>query len=197
LDSGSFEITKTTSRVDLLLNEINEVFSPIAEKKGIKLIVSSPTTETFGYFDYPRLFQALLNIVGNAIKFTNSPGTVTVNLNEASPSELVLEISDTGIGIENEFIPLIFKRFWQQKSTSSKEKGSAGLGLSIAKGIIDAHGGTIKVSSTPKQGTTFKILIPNEQKKESTSAHFSFSRGSKNVILVEDDLDLKEIFTEL
>ncbi len=155
-------------------------------------------SETFASFDYTRLFQALLNIVGNAIKFTASGGKVSLRYINGDSNNLKIEIKDTGIGIEKKFISLIFQRFWQGQ-TSVKEKGSAGLGLSIAKGIIDAHGGKLDVSSIPNKGTVFTITIPHEENEKSSERTLSTStqNGSRNVLLVEDDLDLKEIFTEL
>lgn len=107
-----------------------------------------------------RIKQLLLNLISNAIKFTPEGGSITINL-RLEGDHCVLEVSDTGIGISPEDQARIFDRFYQADMSRARQTGEgAGLGLSIAKWIVDAHGGTIGVRSTPGKGTTFSIRLP-------------------------------------
>jgi signal transduction histidine kinase len=106
--------------------------------------------------DRGRILQVFDNLIGNAIKFTRAGGRITAG---ATPrdDEVVFWVADTGEGIASENLPLIFDRFWQ--ATRSGRKG-AGLGLTITKGIVEAHGGHIWVESTADSGSTFFFTIP-------------------------------------
>ena len=107
-----------------------------------------------------RLKQLLLNLVSNAIKFTPDGGKITFGLSERDDSA-ILRVSDTGTGIPPNEVERIFDRFYQV-DTSRSNQGGAGLGLSIAKWIVEAHGGTIEVKSTPNVQTVFTVRLPME-----------------------------------
>jgi signal transduction histidine kinase len=110
--------------------------------------------------DIHRLKQLLLNLLDNAIKYTDFGGDVTLGL-KSSDQEAVLVVSDTGRGIPMEDIPFIFERFFRHSRTTSDRTASGfGLGLSIVKWIVDSHGGKIEVTSTPGLGTTFTVRLP-------------------------------------
>jgi two-component system, OmpR family, sensor kinase len=108
-----------------------------------------------------RLKQLLLNLIGNAIKFTPDGGQIGLALRHTG-DEAILQVTDTGIGIEAEDISHIFDRFYQADTSRARitNTGGAGLGLSIAKWIVEAHGGTIDVKSTPGVQTTFTVRLP-------------------------------------
>ena len=107
--------------------------------------------------DRDRLLQVFENLIGNAIKFTNAGGCITVGATSRD-HEVIFRVSDTGSGIAPENLPRVFDRFWQA-ATSTNRQG-AGLGLPITTGIVEAHGGRIWVESTPSRGTTFSFTIP-------------------------------------
>src|SRR5262249_11853029 len=102
-----------------------------------------------------RLLQVLENLIGNAIKFTASGGSI-VACASSGDRDVLFWVSDTGGGIPAEHLPLVFDRFWQERPG----RQGAGLGLAIAKGIVEAHGGRIGVESTQGRGTTFWFTIP-------------------------------------
>ena len=106
--------------------------------------------------DRDRLLQALQNLIGNAIKFTNAGGYITVGA-ASRDHQVLFWVADTGCGIASESLPLVFNRFWQAISTGRK---GAGLGLPITKGIVEAHGGSIWVESKVGSGSTFFFTIP-------------------------------------
>src|SRR4029079_395 len=110
--------------------------------------------------DPERLQQVLWNLLSNAVKFTSRGGKVQVRLERVN-SHLETAVSDTGIGIEPEFLPHVFERFRQADAGITRERGGLGLGLSIARQLTEMHGGTIDASSAgPDQGATFRVKIP-------------------------------------
>jgi signal transduction histidine kinase len=135
---------------------------PLAKAKQIKLELTS-ADPLWVYADRERLQQLMYILVDNAIKYTPQDGQVLLSLSTQpdgpSPS-LMIKIIDTGIGISPEFQERIFDRFYRVDKARSRELGSHGLGLSIAKWIVDAHKGKIQVSSELGKGTTFSIKIP-------------------------------------
>lgn len=202
IDSGGFVIEKILSRVDLLFRELEEVFAPIAEKMGVVLkIINPPSQETFCEIDYSRIFQALMNITGNAIKFTPSGGHVSLSFEER-PDSVVFKVADSGSGISNEDILKIFDKYW--KNSDDKASGT-GLGLYISKAIVEAHSGKISVISELSKGTQFVIMLPKGDlaKAPRTSAVPLDSLSVKNIrnhlkqiLLIEDDADLNSLLTE-
>ena len=110
--------------------------------------------------DPDRLKQLLLNLVNNAIAYTPDGGTVTLSLHRRPDNWVRVAVADTGVGIAPEDLPHIFDRFWRQDKARSRKLGGSGLGLSIAKSIVEAHGGRISVESELGKGTTFEVLLP-------------------------------------
>jgi len=109
--------------------------------------------------DPTRLRQALLNVVSNAIKFTPPGGTVTVNALR-SKDGLALSVTDTGIGMSQSEVHTALENFGQVDGRLSRKFEGAGLGLPLAKQLIELHGGTLTIDSTPSSGTTVRILLP-------------------------------------
>jgi signal transduction histidine kinase len=109
------------------------------------------------YGDAGRILQVLANLVGNALKFTEPGGAVTVAA-ETRGGEVVFSVSDTGAGIPAEHLPHLFELYWHARR-NARSRGS-GYGLAIAKGIVEAHGGRIWAESTPGAGSTFSFTLP-------------------------------------
>lgn len=130
--------------------------------------------------DPDRLKQLFLNLVSNAIKFTPEGGNVIVNLRR-SYDDAIVEVIDTGIGIAPEDLPHVFDRFYQADPARVRKGEGSGLGLSIAKWIVDAHNGQIEVSSDLGKGTTFTVLIPHIEEKPKTP-HSEVTRPRINII---------------
>jgi signal transduction histidine kinase len=132
----------------------------------LKLDVASDLPEVWG--DHDRLLQVFENLIGNAVKFTGAGGRITVGA-DAREHEVVFWVKDTGCGIASESLPRVFDRFWQASRAGS---GGAGLGLPIAKGIVEAHRGRIWVESTLGRGSTFFVSIPKARPAEHTPSYF-------------------------
>ncbi len=166
-ESGSFPLNYGTFNLEGLLKELNQIYANTAQIKGIKfhMEVGKEVPPSI-VLDRVRLRQVLMNITGNAIKFTSS-GFVKLtagyrHLEKGSGfSELFFIIQDSGIGIAPDQRERIFERFSQQKGQNFYTYGGTGIGLSISKKIVKAMGGTIEVDSTPGKGSRFRVSIPN------------------------------------
>jgi signal transduction histidine kinase/ActR/RegA family two-component response regulator len=133
---------------------------PAADAKGIRLqtVLDPKAGPIFG--DRERLQQIVWNLVSNAIKFTPKAGRVQVRL-ERRNSHVEIVISDTGVGIEPEFLPYVFDRFRQGDAGTTRQHGGLGLGLAIVRHLVELHGGEVQAeSSGPGQGATFRVMLP-------------------------------------
>ena len=119
---------------------------------GEKLIIEA---------DQDRVFQVITNLLSNAIKYTNEEDKIIIKLYRKA-EYLVCEIIDTGIGIPHEEIPYIFERFYRADKSRNRKTGGAGIGLAIAKSIVEAHDGSIEINSQLGKGSSFKVTLPLE-----------------------------------
>ena len=142
-----------------VLSEALEVLKPQAEAKKVVLELNSADNLPLLNGDPKCLKEAFLNLLSNGIKYNREGGRVTVTVREQG-DDLVIEVSDTGIGISRENLPFIFDEFFRIKSKETQHITGTGLGLSIARKIIEAHNGCVKVVSEPGRETTFSILLP-------------------------------------
>jgi signal transduction histidine kinase len=131
----------------------------MAEKGDIDLLFEKPSNlETF-VFDYAKIQLACHNLIGNAIKYTQSGGTVHVSLVQEG-EEVVIAVRDTGVGIPKEQIDKMFTKFFRAENAVRLQVGGSGLGLFIVKNIVGRHGGSITVQSVEGKGSTFTMRIP-------------------------------------
>ena len=142
------------------LHNLEEAFQVLADQRGIRFHVSVPDglAETV-HWDADRVNEVLGNLLSNAFKFTESGGEVELTLLPVDHS-VQMEVRDTGAGIPPEQLHRIFDKFFQADNQGSAAHGGAGLGLAIARQIVEAHNGTITAESTPGVGTTFTIVLP-------------------------------------
>jgi PAS domain S-box-containing protein len=156
LEAGGLRIEKEPTNVPALLLEVQEMFAVAARGRQIDLVCEAVTGgDPILQVDPTRLKQVLGNLVGNAIKFTPRGGNITVKA-ERTRAGFDFSVRDTGEGIAAEHLPHLFDRFWQ----STQAKAGAGLGLAIAKGLVDVHDGRLSVESEVGVGTTFRFDIP-------------------------------------
>jgi len=146
---------------DEVISESLIPFEPIASKKRIALEVSTNNKISF-HGDRKRIKQLIVVLVDNALYYTDGPGAVSVSLTR-SEKALKLTVSDTGQGMEAEHLDKIFDRFYRVTKTRNLNQDGSGLGLSIAKWIVQEHGGTIEVESSPGCGTTFTVFLPYQK----------------------------------
>jgi signal transduction histidine kinase len=158
IESGQFKLSLDEYSLGSMVETVRIATESLASAK--KLVFNTDVSKDlpYGLGDEQRLTQVLLNLVGNAIKFTDA-GEVSIAAN-ASNGRFALSVSDTGPGIPPEEREHIFEKFHQVDSTSTKTKGGTGLGLAIAKEIIEMHGGRIWVESIVGRGSTFHLELP-------------------------------------
>lgn len=158
-ESKTLPLHKKRSEINGFMESILSQFEWFADEKGIKLQLNKSSNDIYIEIDQDRMTQVIVNLLGNALRYTPDNGTVTVNVKEEGKS-LVLSFKDTGPGIDEQKLPFIFKRFYRVDESRKRDEGGAGLGLSIAKGFVEIHGGNIEVTSTKGEGTEFKVSLP-------------------------------------
>jgi signal transduction histidine kinase len=139
------------------VRECAELVQPLATEREVRIELDVQPAELTG--DSFRLTQVVANLLTNAILYNRRQGGVKVEL-RSDRHEVVLTVSDTGVGIAPEHLPRVFDRFFRVDESRSRESGGAGLGLSICKSVVEAHGGTIGATSEIGAGTTFTVRLP-------------------------------------
>ena len=157
VDAGRFSISPARCQVADLLHETTDLFDSVAAAKSIELARARIDPDLAVHADRDRILQVLSNLVGNALKFTPKGGRVAVAAERNGSAAVTLTVADTGPGITADEAPLVFERFWKQDKGSAK---GTGLGLFIARQIVEAHGGRIWFTSDPAPGTTFHVVLP-------------------------------------
>ena len=157
-------ITKKFGPVDLILilSETLQPLIPLADASKVTIELNLHDNLPMVQGDAESLKQAFTNLISNGISYNREGGTVTVNMGEEG-NDLVVEICDTGIGISEDNLHFIFEDFYRVKSKETQGLNGSGLGLPIAKRIIEAHNGSIRVASEVGRGTTFSVALPKKK----------------------------------
>ncbi|MBP6456715.1 MAG: response regulator [Chitinophagaceae bacterium] len=159
IEAGKFELHEVDFSMHHLIENIKSIILQKADEKGLEFSIKNNLKQDFYIGDALRLQQILLNIIFNAIKFTNK-GSVIFTLQKSTDNKIDFIISDTGIGIEENKLNAIFGEYEQASSSIKTTFGGTGLGLSISKRLIELMHGTIQVKSKINKGTTFTVSIP-------------------------------------
>jgi two-component system, OmpR family, sensor kinase len=157
LDAGQEPMKRDRFELSRVARECVELVRPLAAERGIEIRCDLPAIHCLG--DAERITQVATNLLTNAINFNRDRGEVRVSA-RVENSTALLTVADTGVGISAEDIPHIFERFYRVDKSRSGIQGRTGLGLAICKAIMDAHGGSIDVSSQPGAGTTVTVRLP-------------------------------------
>ncbi len=158
--SGKMSLTPTNGKLNEQIDKAIKTFYPIAKEKHISLSVRKHEEDVAVSIDHTRFQQALGNLIANAVKFTPHKGSISIVTSVENSSVHIL-ISDTGQGIDGELLPQIFERYVQRHVRDANHSAGLGLGLTIAKHIIEQHGGTLEAKSPGKDmGSTFTITLP-------------------------------------
>jgi len=159
-DSGQFEVKQQEVNSLTLVRQVMSSLQIQAHKAEVALHYEVPSPAPRLFADAQRMKQVLSNLVTNGIKFTPPGGTVTIQVHPYDERFVMFSISDTGYGILAEDQSHIFERFYQSNHSEQSKMGGYGLGLSIAKLIVEQHGGTLNVDTAVNEGTTFSFTIP-------------------------------------
>ena len=191
VEAGKMELVQETFHPGLLLEELQGLIQPQADKKSIDLVFNTQDLPETLYSDQSKLRQILLNLIGNAIKFT-SQGSVTVSTH-LLPEAIIFEVKDTGVGIGEIHQAKIFEAFSQIESGDTKTHEGTGLGLAISQQFIDMLNGEITVESNLGEGSCFRVQIPvNEMSSVSRTTSLVnevnvTANGSNRRVMVIDD----------
>jgi signal transduction histidine kinase len=163
IEAGRLELQRNAFSPLELMESVIQLLRPSAEQKGIRLVSdASPAAPPMIVGDVSRLRQILLNLISNAVKFTDD-GVVTASMRADSPGVLRFAVEDTGIGIPPEKLTKVFEDFEQVSSSTNRQRGGTGLGLGIAKRLVELMGGRIWVESEPGRGSRFQFTIRFER----------------------------------
>ena len=213
--SGKLRLDAQPVDLTAVINSAVDTLRPAADAKEIRIYVVLDFGAGMVLGDPVRLQQIVWNLLSNAIKFTPKQGSVQVSLQRVN-SHVEVTVSDTGIGIDEAFLPYVFDRFRQADSTSSKQYGGLGLGLAIVRHLVEMHGGTVEAANrNERQGAVFSFKLPvmvvrqqniSEAGKDSR-VHPAFSEGSPfecppelngiKILAVDDEPDARELLTTI
>jgi signal transduction histidine kinase len=156
IQAGTFTIAPCSESIVSIVEEAVQALHPVAAAKSIRLITDVPSDLPAAHCDRARVTQVLHNLIGNAVKFVQPEGQIIVRA-WVEGAQLCIAVADTGPGIANDQVTHLFDRYWRGRPAGAV---GAGLGLYIAKGIVEAHGGTLAVDSQVEVGSTFRFTIP-------------------------------------
>ena len=192
IESGRLILRKGEFSFSEMLEQINTMAMSQCNEKGLTYECRiNGKIDDYYIGDDMKLKQVLVNILGNAVKFTEAPGNVTLNIEKINDYEeqstLRFSIKDTGIGISKEFLPKVFDSFAQEDSTRKNKYGSTGLGMAITKNIVELMNGTISVESEKGVGTEFTVVVTLNKCENPHTDIDTFSTNDMHVLVVDDD----------
>ena len=155
IEAGRFEITASRQAAAQIIEDAYELLNPICEGQG-QVLVAHPAPELHIHADPERLFQVLSNLIGNSSKFSPQGAQIHVKAAMTGDGMCEFSVSDDGAGIAPEQLPRVFDRYWQERANGA----GVGLGLYISRGIVEAHGGSIRAESRVGVGTTISFTVP-------------------------------------
>ncbi|MGB5694368.1 MAG: ATP-binding protein [Polyangiales bacterium] len=159
IESGAMQAEFSKEDVVELVSDIVGEVEDAAQTKGLKIVMAAPPGPRWLYIDREKFEQVILNLLSNAFKFTNPGGRIVVSVSEAEESTEIL-VSDTGVGIPENKLWMIFDRFAQADTSETRQYPGTGIGLALVQSYVELHGGTIDVKSELGEGTTFRVSMP-------------------------------------
>ena len=207
IEAGKMELDEVVFDWRELLEKEMTIFSLKCQEKNIELLLDfDPGLPRFIVGDPVRIRQVLVNLLGNAVKFTNH-GEILVSVNYELPQDdiarqsLVLTVSDTGIGISPEKIEMIFEGFTQADGSMTRRYGGTGLGLTISRNLVRLMGGEIVVRSEPGKGSSFCVRLPLETPPQKTdlaqAAHETKALTVQRILVVDDNMTNRRILKDM
>ncbi len=161
IDAGIYPLDMRTGDLRDPVQAVVQALSEAAVERGVALESTVPAEPIELRFDRERIVQLMTNLIGNAIKFTLRGGAVSVRLEER-PSDVLVEVTDTGAGIPADELPHIFERFYRGTNTGEARASGSGLGLAIVRSIVEMHDGQIELASEVGKGTQVRIILPRQ-----------------------------------
>lgn len=204
IETGKTEVKNDVFSMHELLRRVTEVAQEFCDYKGLELVTSVGEDLKEWYSgDMLLLEQVILPILNNAAKYTDAPGTVTFSVDGIDtvegPQIIKITVEDTGIGIDEEFLPKIFEMFAKEDASATSKYGGSGIGLTATKSKVDLLGGTIEVRSTKNVGSVFTITLPltAAEKPQEEADGSEISLEGRRILIVEDMAENAEIVADL
>jgi signal transduction histidine kinase len=170
IEAGKVELEEEAVSIADLIYSVITTVTPIAEKKLVVINCRRPHTDALIRVDQTKFKQVLLNLLSNAVKFTNPRGSVIVDYGRDAEGDLLISVKDTGVGIPPEHLQKVLEPFEQVEDHLTRRNEGTGLGLPIAKALIELHGGQLALDSQLNVGTTAKLRLPRERISHSDHA---------------------------
>jgi signal transduction histidine kinase len=170
LDSGLVLLDLRPDDLRAAVESAVEQAGPAARRRDVRLALSLPEAPIRLRHDPQRIGQVVTNLVGNAIKFTEPGGDVTITARSTDDGGAIIEIADTGVGIVPAEMPRIFDRFYRGSLANEARGSGSGLGLAIVRSIVDMHRGSVEVTSRLGAGTTFRVVLPADPRRDDVAA---------------------------
>ena len=168
MEEGKFDFDKEPCDMRDIIDRVQRKITQLAAEKDLQMEISVDKKVPAVNCNSDRMERVLINLIANAIRHTPKGGKISIVVT-AKANQVHLRISDTGEGIAPEDLPMIWERFYKGDKSRTRTQGGTGLGLAIVKRIVEGHGGQINVESKLKEGTTFNIVLPVQQRCESKS----------------------------
>ncbi|HEY1039177.1 MAG TPA: PAS domain-containing protein [Bacteroidia bacterium] len=198
IEAGKFQFDEGEFNISDTLKSVVELVDLRAKEKNLQLkIVQDPAIPSTLYFDATRLSQILLNLVGNAIKFTEKGSIkISTHLLEETENSIMCEfaVEDTGIGISEDMLSTIFERFTQESVETTRKYGGTGLGLTISRHLVEMQGGSIQANSTKGKGSVFSFQL--RFKKVLHKKTITINQAGENIPLIEPTKKLNILLAE-
>jgi CheY-like chemotaxis protein/anti-sigma regulatory factor (Ser/Thr protein kinase) len=196
--SGKLRLALRPTRLAQAVKSAVDAVQPVADARQIIIVVTLSESVGVVRADPDRIQQVVWNLLSNAVKFTPGGGRIEVRLEREGP-EVLIAVADTGLGIRKEFLPHVFERFRQAELSTTRQHGGLGLGLAIAKQLVELHGGTLSASSEGEgRGATFTLRLPLGELGHETDEDQPVSNEGElalhglQILLVEDDVATRE-----
>jgi signal transduction histidine kinase len=185
--SGKIRVDPEETDLCEIVEAALDILQPVAKAKGVQLRREFAKPECLVFGDPHRLQQVVWHLVSNAIKFTPRGGLALVSV-RSEGSDCEIGVTDTGTGIAQELLPFVFDRFWRADPSAEQRFSGLGLGLALAKRLVELHGGAITATSAgPNQGSTFTVTLPRVAPRDSLPEHSNSDARVDTIDLLQYD----------
>ena len=201
ISHGKLELRRESAELAAIVQETAEAIHPLLNGADRKLTIEIPSMPIYLDVDRVRMVQVLTNVLGNAVKYTDSGGQIHLSATREA-KDVVISVLDDGIGIEPEALPRLFEIFSQTQLAMERSQGGLGIGLSLVRGVIELHGGTVEARSDgPGKGSEFIIRLPSAVRLRASEPFVATplqqSVRSRRVLVVDDSKDSADSLAKL
>lgn len=192
IEAGKVQLNVGTLDLGLLLRGVVDSLRPQIESKQQRLTVDVPEKLPPVIGDTDRVIQIVTNLVSNAYKYTPPMGSIRLNAH-VQGDVIRVDVNDTGVGLSADELKQIFSRFFRARNRATQEAGGTGLGLTITRSLVELHDGTMTVTSTPGEGSTFSFTLPIAESVGAQSGDTGIVPAGGTILVVDDELEIADL----